>query len=164
VIRGVAGQIIGAQMVKAADGSAYTGAVTVYVDGDHTGQVIGSVGAGAGSQQGNGYCEYLPSAAETDYDHIGFTFIGAGAVPVTIQVATVTPAQVSALATATGLASVVVSDLITDAFTEIRAARAGDVLAPEQMAWGLGKLNRLLDRWNANPRASYRMAASPATR
>jgi hypothetical protein len=156
VIRGVAGQIIGAQMVKAADGSAYTGAVTVYVDGDHTGQVIGSVGAGAGSQQGNGYCEYLPSAAETDYDHIGFTFIGAGAVPVTIQVATVTPAQVSALATATGLASVVVSDLITDAFTEIRAARAGDVLAPEQMAWGLGKLNRLLDRWNANPRASYR--------
>jgi hypothetical protein len=155
VIRGVAGQPVNGQMVDRTTGAAFVGAVTVYVDGDNTGQVIGSVGGGAATAKGNGEYAYVPSAAETDFAHVNYVFVAAGAVNASVQIDTVTPAQVSALATATGLASVVVSDLITDAFTEIRAARAGDVLAPELMAWGLGKLNRLLDRWNADPRADF---------
>lgn len=154
MIRGVSGQIIGAQMT-ATDGSEFAGAVTVYIDGDHTGQAIGTVGGGACNVRGRGYYDYLPAAGETDYDHIAFTFKGVGAITVTIQVATVTPAQVSALQTATGLASVAASEVITDALFEIRMGRAGDVIAPELMAWGLGKLNRLFDRWNADPRASF---------
>lgn len=41
-------------------------------------------------------------------------------------------------------------DLITDALSEIRYARAGDVLAPDDMAFGLRALNRLIDGWNAD--------------
>lgn len=48
-----------------------------------------------------------------------------------------------------------IGDLITDAFTEIRVARAGDVLAPEVMADGLSVLNRLFDFWNSKRRALY---------
>lgn len=48
-----------------------------------------------------------------------------------------------------------IGDLVTSAFTEIRMARAGDVLSPEDMAWGLYVFNRLLDLWNADRRAVY---------
>lgn len=41
-------------------------------------------------------------------------------------------------------------DLITDALAEIRAARAGDVVNADDMAYGLRQLNRLLDQWNAD--------------
>lgn len=41
-----------------------------------------------------------------------------------------------------------IADLITDALTEIRVARAGDVLSPEDQALGLLRLNRILDRLN----------------
>jgi hypothetical protein len=49
------------------------------------------------------------------------------------------------------------ADLITGALTEIRVARAGDVVAPEIMALGLNLAIELLDQWNAVPdlRASY---------
>lgn len=43
-----------------------------------------------------------------------------------------------------------VSDLITDAFTDIRVARAGESLEPENLALGLLRLNGLLDQWNAD--------------
>lgn len=46
-------------------------------------------------------------------------------------------------------------DVITDAFVEIRVARAGDVLAPEMFDQGQRVANRLLDLWNANRRAVY---------
>lgn len=86
--RNVAGQKIGAQMVSATDGSAFTSAVTVYVTGDAGTQAVGSVGAGACAHEGNGYHTYAPAQAETDYDLAAFTFIGTGAVPATVQVAT----------------------------------------------------------------------------
>lgn len=86
--KNIAGQIIGAQMVNASDGSAFTGAVTVYVTGDGGAQGLGSVGAGACTHEGNGYHTYAPAQAETNYDLIAFTFIGTGAVPTTIQVFT----------------------------------------------------------------------------
>ena len=84
--RNTAGQKIGAQVITAADGTAFTGSVTVYVTKDAGTQVIGSVGSGAATDEGNGYYTYAPSQAETDGDLLAFTFIGSGAIPVTVQV------------------------------------------------------------------------------
>jgi hypothetical protein len=83
--KNVAGQKIGAQIITASDGSAFTGSVTVYVTGDG-----GTQGAGSGTvtHEGNGYHGYAPTQAETNYDHIAFTFTGTGAVSATIQVFT----------------------------------------------------------------------------
>ncbi len=86
--KNVSGQKIGAQLVSAADGSAFTGAVTVAVTGDAGTQAAGSVGAGACTHEGGGYHTYAPAQAETDYDLIAFTFSGTGAVPATVQVYT----------------------------------------------------------------------------
>lgn len=84
--RNTSGQVIGAQMVSASDGSAFTGSVTCYVTGDGGTQAVGSVGSGAAAHEGNGFHTYAPAQAETDYAHVAFTFVGTGAVPVTVQV------------------------------------------------------------------------------
>lgn len=47
------------------------------------------------------------------------------------------------------------TDVITDAFREIRVARAGDVLAPEMLDEGQRTANGILDLWNAKRRAVY---------
>jgi hypothetical protein len=86
--KNVASQVIGVQMVSASDGSAFTGSVTVYVTGNGGTQAIGTVGSGVCAHEGNGFHTYAPSQAETNYDHIAFTFIGTGAVPATIQIYT----------------------------------------------------------------------------
>lgn len=86
--KNTAGQVIGAQMVSATDGSAFTGAVTCYVCGDGGTQAAGSVGSGACTHEGNGYHTYAPAQAETNYDLVAFTFTGTGAVPATVQVFT----------------------------------------------------------------------------
>ena len=86
--KNVASQTIGAQMVSATDGSAFTSAVTVYVTGDAGTQAIGSVGSGICTHEGNGFHSYVPAQAETNYDNIAFTFIASGAVPATVQVYT----------------------------------------------------------------------------
>lgn len=83
--KNVAGQIVGAQMTSATDGSDFTGAVTVYVTGNGGTQAVGSVGSGACTHEGNGFHTYAPSQAETNYDHVGFTFKGTGAVTATVQ-------------------------------------------------------------------------------
>jgi len=84
--KNVASQVIGAQMVSSSDGSAFTGSVTVYVTGNGGTQAAGSVGSGACTHEGNGFHSYAPAQAETDYDHIAFTFVGTGAIPATVQV------------------------------------------------------------------------------
>ena len=84
----VASQWIGAQMVSATDGSAFTGSVTVYVTGNNGTQAAGGTGSGACTHEGGGYHSYVPTQAETNYTHIAFTFTGSGAIPVTIQVYT----------------------------------------------------------------------------
>ena len=84
--KNTAGQKIGAQIITAADGTAFAGSVTVYVTKDAGTQVIGSVGSGAATDEGNGYYTYAPSQAETDGNLLAFTFIGSGAIPVTVQV------------------------------------------------------------------------------
>lgn len=86
--KNVAGQKIGAQLVSATDGSAFTGAVTVSVTVDAGTQATGSVGSGACTHEGNGYHTYAPAQAETNGDLVAFTFTGTGAVPVTVQVYT----------------------------------------------------------------------------
>jgi hypothetical protein len=86
--KNVAGQVVGVQMVSATDGSAFTGAVTVYVTGDAGTQAVGSVGSGACTHEGNGFHTYAPAQAETNYNHVAFTFIGTGAVPATVQIYT----------------------------------------------------------------------------
>jgi hypothetical protein len=86
--KNVGSQVIGAQMVLVADGSAFTGAVTCYVTGNGGTQAAGATGSGACAHEGNGYHTYVPTQAETNYDQIGFTFTGTGAVPVTMIVYT----------------------------------------------------------------------------
>src|SRR3954463_4910813 len=51
--------------------------------------------------------------------------------------------------------SVVVSQLLMDALLEIRMGRAGDSLEPALLIWALGKMNRMLDKWNADPAAKF---------
>lgn len=89
--KNVASQKIGAQMVDATTGAAFTSAVTVYVTLDAGAQAVGSVGAGACTHEGNGYHTYAPAQAETNGDLAAFTFIGTGAVPATVQVFTSFP-------------------------------------------------------------------------
>lgn len=86
--KNVAGQVIGAQMVSATTGAAFTGTVTVSVTGDGGSQTTGSVGDGLCTHEGNGYHTYTPAQAETNYTLVAFTFTGTGAIPVTIQVFT----------------------------------------------------------------------------
>lgn len=85
--RDVAGQKVGAQLVTAA-GAAFTGAVTCYVTLDGGTQTQGSVGSGACAHEGNGYHTYAPAQAETNGSLLAYTFVGSGAVPVTVQVYT----------------------------------------------------------------------------
>lgn len=86
MIKNTASQKVGAQMVAATDGSAFTGAVTVAVTLDAGTQATGTVGSGACVHEGNGYHTYAPSQAETNGDLAAFTFTGSGAVPQTVQV------------------------------------------------------------------------------
>jgi hypothetical protein len=89
MMRNLAGQKIGAQMINATTGAAFSGVVTVYITGDAGVQAIGSVGSGLCADEGNGYYTYAPAQAETDYASVDFTFVGAGAIPQTIPVDTI---------------------------------------------------------------------------
>lgn len=89
--KNVAGQSVGAQMVSASDGSAFTGAVTIYVTLDAGVQAVGSVGAGACMHEGNGYHTYAPAQAETNGNLFAGTFTGSGAVPSSVQIWTSFP-------------------------------------------------------------------------
>lgn len=90
--KNVASQVIGVQMITAADGTAFTGTATALVTIDG-GTQTASAGTGP-THEGNGFHTYLPTQAETNGDHIGFTFTGTGAIPVTVQVYTMFPQSV----------------------------------------------------------------------
>lgn len=51
-----------------------------------------------------------------------------------------------------------VIDLITDAFIEIGAVAPGEYPSPEEQQWGLRKLNRLIDEWQARQAYVYSYA------
>ena len=100
MLKNVASQKVGAQLVSASDGSAFTGAVTVAVTVDAGTQATGSVGSGACAHEGGGYHTYSPAQAETNGDLIAFTFSGTGAIPVTVQVYTLPATGILAPTTA----------------------------------------------------------------
>lgn len=136
--KNVASQVVGAQMVSATDGSAFTGSVTVAVTGDGGTQATGSVGSGACTHEGNGFHTYAPAQAETNYDHVAFTFTGTGAVPVTVQIYTSFPqtgdsfARLGAPAGASVSADIAVIESQTD---DIGVAGAGLTAVPWNAAW-----------------------------
>lgn len=135
MIKHGASQSIGAQMINATTGAAFTDPVTVYITGDAGTQAIGTVGSGLCTHEGNGYHTYRPSADETNFDLIAFTFVGSGAIPQTIQVATVTAAQqaaVTGVSASTG--SVSVANLITASMRRINVLEAGEDPSPEDLA------------------------------
>lgn len=125
-------------MITASDGTAFTGAVTVYVTGDAGTQAIGSVGSGACTHEGNGYHTYAPAQAETNYDLVAFTFIGTGAIPTTVQIYTHYPqtgdsyARLGAPAGASVSADIAAIEAQTD---DIGAAGAGLTAVPWNAAW-----------------------------
>lgn len=89
--KNVASQVIGAQMVDATDGSPFTGTVDVFVTVDGGTQAAGTANSGEATHEGNGFHTYAPSQAETNGDHVAFTFVASDAVPVTVQVYTSFP-------------------------------------------------------------------------
>ena len=125
--KNVASQVIGVQMITAADGTAFTGAVTALITVDGGTQ---SASGGTGpTSEGNGLHTYIPTQAETNGDHIAFTFTGTGAIPATIQVYTGFPQTVDnnvLAAGATGFAAIdtVVDSILVDTGTTIPATIA----------------------------------------
>lgn len=84
--KNVASQVIVGQLIAKADGTPVTtGTTTVYVLGDG-----GTQGAGSGTvtHEGNGCWSYVPTQAETNYNHVAFTFVNTNAINVTVQVYT----------------------------------------------------------------------------
>jgi len=90
--KNVASQSIGAEMITAADGTIFTGAVTVLITIDNGTQ--SASGGTAPAHEGNGYHSYTPTQAETNGDHVAFTFTGTGAITSTVQVYTSFPQTV----------------------------------------------------------------------
>ena len=90
--KNVASQSIGAQMITAADGTNFTGTVTVVITIDNGTQ--SSSGGTAPAHEGNGYHSYTPTQAETNGDHLAFTFTGSGAISHTVQTFTEFPQTV----------------------------------------------------------------------
>lgn len=86
--KNVASQKVGAQLITAADGTPFTGSVTVAVTVDAGTQATGSVGSGACTHEGGGYHTYAPAQAETNGDLVAFTFSGTGAISTTVQLYT----------------------------------------------------------------------------
>lgn len=87
--KNVASQVIAAQLNALTDGAPVTsGTTTVYVTGD-----AGTQGAGGGTvaHEGQGCWSYIPTQAETNYDHIAFTFQNSSAISQTVNVYTTFP-------------------------------------------------------------------------
>ena len=81
--RNVAGQIICAQLVSKTDGSdVTTGTTNVFVVKDGGTQAS----SGTATSEGNGLWSHSPSQANTDGDHLVFTFVNSVAVSQSAQV------------------------------------------------------------------------------
>ncbi len=145
MIKNVANQTVGAELIDATTGSAFAGVVTVHVTGDAGTQATGSVGSGICTAEGNGYYSYVPSAAETNYNLVAFTFTGTNAIPKTVQYEPLTAAQAAALSAATAVNAVTARTLITKSLRRIGVVGAGQTLSPEDADDALFLLNSLLD-------------------
>ena len=84
MLKNTGSQVICFQAVSTTDGSAVTsGTPTVYVLGDGGTQ---SSGGGTKTHEGQGTWSYVPSAAETNYSHVTYTFVLSGAINHAINV------------------------------------------------------------------------------
>lgn len=110
--KNVAGQCISAHILDL-EGAPFSGTVTVYVTGDNGSQVIGTTASGVAVSKGNGLYTYSPSAAETNFNHVIFTFVGTGAVSQSPQTYPVnnTLHGIHAIGTLTGTHSATTADL-----------------------------------------------------
>jgi len=154
MIRNQANQVVNCEVITLA-GAVFTGAVVVWVTIDTGGQAIGSVGGGAATLKGNGVYQYVPSQAETNGASIEYTFIGSGAAPASKTIATITPAQASALQTATGAGVLTGLDLVSDALFGLNIVSPSDPIGNDDAVFVLRTLNRILDDWNADRAAVY---------
>jgi len=85
--KNIASQLVSAQLLSATDGSDITtGVVTVEVTIDSNTQTTGT---GTISHEGNGLWNYTPTQAETNGNHIVFTFKHGNAITTSIQVYTI---------------------------------------------------------------------------
>lgn len=155
LLRSTAGQITGCQMTTLADGTDFTGVVTVHVTGDSGPQTLGATSLGICTLKGHGYYQYLPALGETTFLNVAFTYTGPGAINKGIEIATITAAQAQGFQTATSMGSVAVSTIISDAFMELNVFGASQSQDPGDMAFGLGKLNRVFDNLNAMRQGVY---------
>lgn len=90
--KNVAGQTVGAQLISKTDGTAVTtGSTEVYVTGDAGTQTASSGSPSGAVHEGQGYWSFMPTQAETNYDHVAFTFVNSSAVNVTVQIYTSFP-------------------------------------------------------------------------
>jgi hypothetical protein len=139
MIKNTSGQAVSAQLVAVADGEDVTsGTTTVYVTGDAGTQASGG---GTVTHEGNGCWSYQPTQAETNYDHVSYTFVNSSAVSVTIQRDPIiladykatgfsthdAAAVVTALGTGSGLTSLATQasvDALPDATTTAAAVEA----------------------------------------
>lgn len=145
MVKNQGGQSIGAQMINATTGAAFAGIVTVYITIDAGTQAIGSVGSGICTSEGNGYYSYLPSKAETNGDLIAFTFTGTGAIPATIQVATLSDGQTASITAATNPSTLTIGDVLKLAYYELGSASPGESLDATQAQVGLQVANNFID-------------------
>lgn len=147
--KNTAGQSIGVEMVSSTTGAAYVGAVTVYITIDAGVQAIGTVGAGLCTSEGNGYFTYRPSQDETNGDQLAFTFIGVGAIPVTIQDFP-TQQAVGLAPGASGLltGSISAYNLIRNAMRKLGLIASNEVPLADELNDNLDQLNELIDIMN----------------
>lgn len=163
MIRSASGQSVGRQMIDATTGGAFTGPVTVYITIDAGAQAIGTVGAGICTHEGNGYHTYRPAEAETDGAVIAFTFIGTGAIPSTLEVETITEVQAAALTAGSLAGAASGRDIVTAALLEMGGIGIDETPDDAIMVFGLEKLNRILDNWNAESGAVFAEAFNTYT-
>lgn len=109
MIKNTSGQAVSAQLVAVADGEDVTsGTTTVYVTGDAGTQASGG---GTVTHEGNGCWSYAPTQAETNYDHVAFTFVNTSAISVTVQRDPITLSDYKATGFSTHDAAAVVTAL-----------------------------------------------------
>ena len=141
---------VDAELVSATTGGAFGGTVTCYVNGDNTGQVLGGNGAGVCASVGNGVFSYVPLVAETNFVKIAFTFVGAGAIPQTVTIPTVSAGINAAVQTATSSVSISVTRIIQLALRRINVIQSGQTfIDPGLTTDAFSYLNMMLDDWES---------------
>src|SRR4051812_35427424 len=98
IIKNTTGNIVGRQMQTLADGSEFTGQVTVYITVDGATQALGTTGSGLATHEGHGYHSYVLAQTESNGQQIAVTWVGSGALTRTSEYETVPAATATSLA------------------------------------------------------------------